>query len=176
MVDWDFIREREGFTTKGYVPDPDNSQSGVTIASGFDLGQRQAHAIESMGLGHLVPIFAPYFGLKGREALKVLTARPLSISVADAEALTERAHARTLERLRADWAGESHIPWFTLTTPQQTVLASVTFQYGSLKRKTPKFWSYAITGQWDKVVKELRNFGDRYSTRRNLEADYLEGK
>ena len=40
LIDFDFIKDREGFETKGYVPDPEGSQSGVTIASGFDLGQK----------------------------------------------------------------------------------------------------------------------------------------
>ena len=41
-IDWDFILEQEGFRLKGYVPDAKNSKSGVTIASGFDLGASQS--------------------------------------------------------------------------------------------------------------------------------------
>ena len=40
-INWDFILEQEGFETTGYVPDADNSKSGVTIASGLDLGARK---------------------------------------------------------------------------------------------------------------------------------------
>ena len=39
-IDFDFILKQEGFETEGYVPDAKNSKSGVTIASGFDLGAR----------------------------------------------------------------------------------------------------------------------------------------
>ena len=41
MIDFTFIEKLEGYRLEGYVPDAENSQSGVTIASGFDLGQRQ---------------------------------------------------------------------------------------------------------------------------------------
>ncbi len=39
MIDFKFIEKLEGSARKGYVPDPDNSKSGVTIACGFDIGQ-----------------------------------------------------------------------------------------------------------------------------------------
>jgi type VI secretion system secreted protein VgrG len=41
MIDFSFIGQLEGNKTEGYVPDPENSNSGVTIASGFDIGQHQ---------------------------------------------------------------------------------------------------------------------------------------
>ena len=36
-VDFNFIEDREGFEIIGKVPDAENSKSGITIASGFDL-------------------------------------------------------------------------------------------------------------------------------------------
>ena len=52
-----------------------------------------------------------------------------------------------------------------LTSAQQTIIASVGFQYGNFDR-TPKFWSAIVAGDWETVEKELRNFGDNYSKRR----------
>ena len=49
-IDFDFILEQEGFETEGYVPDAENSKSGVTIASGFDLGARVLEDLK--GLPH----------------------------------------------------------------------------------------------------------------------------
>ena len=61
-----------------------------------------------------------------------------------------------------------------LTKAQQTVLASVAFQYGSnLKSKTKNFWKQVTSGDWDSAIKNLENFGDKYSSRRNREADLL---
>ena len=59
-----------------------------------------------------------------------------------------------------------------LSAAQQTVVASVGFQYGSLNR-TPNFLSAAAEGRWTDVVKELNNFGDDFGTRRETEALYL---
>ncbi|WP_393941438.1 pesticin C-terminus-like muramidase, partial [Shewanella sp. S23-S33] len=43
QVNFGFISGLEGGPIlQGYVPDPKNSNSGVTIATGFDLGQRSA--------------------------------------------------------------------------------------------------------------------------------------
>ena len=53
MIDWDFIKEREGKAIlKAYVPDPHGSQSGVTVASGVDLGQQTREGLESYNLPH----------------------------------------------------------------------------------------------------------------------------
>ena len=48
-IDWDFIRQLEGFELTGYVPKDmdanDRVPSGVTIVGGFDLGQ---HSVEDL--------------------------------------------------------------------------------------------------------------------------------
>ncbi|XP_077870016.1 uncharacterized protein LOC144362825 [Saccoglossus kowalevskii] len=60
-----------------------------------------------------------------------------------------------------------------LTVAQRTVISSVYFQYGSTGR-FPIFWSHVTNQRWSHAISELRNFGDDFSTRRNLEADLLE--
>ena len=57
----------------------------------------------------------------------------------------------------------------------QTVVASVAFQYGRLEVATPNFWRQVTTGYWLAALENLRDFGDRYPTRRNKEADLLQG-
>ena len=47
-IDWDFILEQEGFETTGHVPDVKKSNSGVTIASGFDLGARKLSDLKGL--------------------------------------------------------------------------------------------------------------------------------
>ena len=69
-IDFGFIKELEGFRLTGYVPKEKGKElgtSGVTIASGFDLG---AHNINDLaGLPEdLIQKFSPYLGLKGKEA------------------------------------------------------------------------------------------------------------
>ena len=52
-IDWDFITEQEGGRIlKGYLPDK-KSKSGVTIATGFDLGQRNESDLQGLSLIHI---------------------------------------------------------------------------------------------------------------------------
>src|SRR5215216_283993 len=72
-VDWDFIDEREGVHTTGYVPNGSNrrpdANSGVTIATGFDLGRRSVDDLRRLGLDDdLVALLTPYLGLRGQAA------------------------------------------------------------------------------------------------------------
>lgn len=63
-----------------------------------------------------------------------------------------------------------------LDARHQTVILSVAYQYGAnLASRAPKFWKAVTSQNWAEVVKVLRDFGDAYKTRRNREADYLEG-
>jgi len=65
--------------------------------------------------------------------------------------------------------------FFSLPRQAQTVIASVSFQYGNLALRTPNFWK-AITAQdWKRTIAILKKFGDRYPSRRNAEANLLEG-
>lgn len=81
-IDWEFIASLEGKgKTTGYVPDAAGSQSGVTIATGFDLGQRNESDLRSLGLSAaLITKFKPYLGLKAKAAVDFLAKNPLTIT------------------------------------------------------------------------------------------------
>ena len=65
-IDWNFIAKEEGKRIlKGYVPLPDKSKSGVTIASGFDLGQHNESDLKGLKLSAaLTKKLKPYLLLK----------------------------------------------------------------------------------------------------------------
>lgn len=64
MINYGFIQTLEGNSNIGYVPDPEHSKSGVTIASGFDLGARRLSDL--IGLPKtIIDKLAPYLSLKG---------------------------------------------------------------------------------------------------------------
>ncbi len=68
-IDHEFIGELEGSRKKGYVPDPKNSKSGVTIATGFDLGARNIVDLRKLELpSDLITKLTPYLGMKKFEA------------------------------------------------------------------------------------------------------------
>lgn len=170
-VDWNFIRSLEGFETRGYVPDAGASASGVTIGTGFDLGARQESDLEGMD-DDLIEILTPFLGFKGAEAEFI--AQNLNLTEEQANRVDKFAKDKELDKLRGKWNTATQGSFDDLTPEQQTVVASVAFQYGDLESKTPNFWRQVTGGQWDEALANLRNFGDRYSTRRNKEADFLE--
>ena len=175
-IDWDFISKKEGGSkTDGYVPNPEGSKSGVTIATGFDLGARNAKDLKGLPLS-LKEKLSPYLGLQGMVASEYLETRPLTVTASEAKLIDKKSKGGAVKKLKAEWNKNAAImktPMFEdLTGAQQTVAASVAFQYGSLA-KAPKFRAAAQEGRWDDVQGELRNFGDDYASRRTSEADYL---
>jgi len=68
-IDYDFISQLEGGRqTIGYVPDANTSQSGVTIATGFDLGQRNENDLIVLNLPqNLIDKFKPYLGKRQKQ-------------------------------------------------------------------------------------------------------------
>lgn len=168
MIDRAFIRAREGFSLKGYVPDPEKSQSGVTVAMGYDVGQRSQTDLIGLPMALRNKLY-PYLHLRGPKAVEQLRAHPLEVTPAEAEILDGAAYLETLRVLNGE------IPDFTtLPDAVQTICFSVCFQYGSLKQKCPVFHGFIIRHAWSNAIAELRDFGDAYPARRNAEADYLE--
>jgi hypothetical protein len=171
-INYNFISKLEGSSNIGYVPDPEHSSSGATIASGFDIGARRLSDL--IGLPKpIIDKLTPYLGLKGVVAQSKLLECPLFLTDEECQKINKFAHQESEENLLDAW--DSEIPFNELTEQQQTVVASVSFQYGHLPTRTPNFWRQVTSDDWDAAINNLRNFGDRYPTRRNTEANYLEG-
>jgi len=175
MIDYSFINLLEGSECHGYVPDPQNSQSGVTIASGFDLGQRSVEELQQALSKELSDKLIPYIGLKKQQAVQFLAEHPLSVSEAEVAEINCYSHSAAECLLITRWhQSESTCRFDELAIPCQSAIASVAFQYGDLARKTPDFWQQVTEQKWTDAIANLRKFGDRYPTRRNLEADLLQ--
>lgn len=174
-IDFTFIARLEGGpATRGYVPDAANSRSGVTIATGFDLGQRHLADLQKLGLeAGLVQRLSPYLGLTGQQAVAKLAGLPLTLSAAEAEAIDEAFKLPFIERLATGYAKAGGGDFAALPAAAQTVIASVAFQYGDLASRTPNFWKQVVAHDWNAAYGNLQNFGDRYATRRRQEATLL---
>ncbi len=172
-IDWNFISEREGSRIlSGYVPDAKGSKSGVTIATGFDLGARNLADLKGLPKA-IIDKLKPYLGIKGAQAQEV--AKDLSITDAEAQTIDEFSKTEAVDKLKAKWQAATGESFDDLPKHKATVVASVAFQYGDLESQTPNFWRQITKDDWNAAEKNLRNFGDNYSTRRNLEADYFIG-
>ena len=170
-IDWDFIAEREGNRLIGYVPNVDGSKSGVTIASGFDLGARNENDIKDLP-DSIQKKLKPFLGLKGQPAEEL--AKKLVVTSNEAKVINDFAKREATLNLSRKWREKTGQEFAELPKHKATVVASVAFQYGDLASKTPNFWRQTTTGDWDGALRNLRNFGDDYKTRRNMEGTYLE--
>ena len=79
LVDYGFIARMEGGSlTKGYVPAPKTSNSGVTVATGFDLGARSEPDLRRIAIpAPLIAQLRPYLGKKKQAAVTALQQQPL---------------------------------------------------------------------------------------------------
>lgn len=178
-VNWDFIQSLEGFSVKGYVPKEEDGEdnkveSGVTIGSGFDLGQITKGDLDRFKFTDLQKEkLLPYVGLKGQKARNKLKRTPLQLSYNTVKSIDAKVKKVKLNGLIRQFNEEQKLIRFDeLPEPFQTVIASVYFQYGDLRR-TPKFFEAVTNLNWVKAIKELEDFGDAFPTRRNKEADYM---
>ena len=170
-IDWNFISDREGSRIlSGYVPDAKGSKSGVTIATGFDLGARNLADLKGLPKS-IIDKLKPYLGIKGAQAQEI--AKNLNITDAEAQTIDEFSKTEAVDKLKAKWRAATGESFDDLPKHKATVVASVAFQYGDLESQTPNFWRQITEDDWNAAEKNLRNFGDNYSTRRNLEADYF---
>jgi len=184
-VDWDFIAGREGTELKGYVPVGADKmpldQSGVTIASGFDLGARNVNDLKALNLGpELVQRFTPYLGLQREKAQAALKA-PLTITADEAQTIDRAVKDHFYKDVSGKYNGatkrnygEKDAPRFDgLPREAQTAILSTAYQYGDLASETPNYWKQITNGDWQGAHGNLMAFGDKYDTRRREEARKL---
>ncbi|MGL5813251.1 MAG: pesticin C-terminus-like muramidase [Aeromonas sp.] len=176
-IDYDFIHSLEGgMILNGYVPEPETSQSGVTISVGFDLGARNLSDLNRLGLNaSLVSKLAPYLGRKKSEADRYVRNNPLAVTLDEANEIYLAVKKQSTEELIRKYNSESLIDFESLPKEAQTVIASVEYQYGSLKASTPALWEQVVNQEWQGAYENLLDFGDAYITRRRKEAAYLKG-
>lgn len=176
-IDWDFIHAMEGMVKTGYVPkNKDGSvmgTSGVTIAAGYDLGAHSVAEVKQLKLDPTLEAkLTKYCGLKQKAAVDFLAKNPLSLTDNDCNAIMrplEAMHAQNVATMYNKGISFGH-SFDQLTSGQQTMIASVAYQYGNLPTKTPRLWKDIMGFDWEGAVKELRNFGDAYQPRHNREA------
>ena len=131
-IDWNFIKTLEGNNLVGKVPDAEGSKSGVTIASGFDLGARNLADLSGLP-EEIINILKPFLGFKGAEAEEI--AGNLRITSEQAEVINEFSKKEATELLSKRWKKATGTEFSELPMNKATVIASVAFQYINLKKK-----------------------------------------
>ncbi len=194
-VDWDFIAEREGKgVTGGYVPTDTKTakvlgKSGVTVGTGFDIGQRSGADIDKLDISKdLKDKLKPFAALKGDDAVKALNdykttnKKDFALTDAEVEELDLIPKKKDFETLKSNYnkavaTTEGASQFEQLPSGIQTAIASLAFQYGvnfaKLGGSKKEFWDLVTTQNWEDAAKKLEAFGDVYKTRRKLEAGKL---
>jgi hypothetical protein len=156
--------------------------SGVTIGTGFDLGQQNAAVLAKLGLDEgLRAKLTPYLGLKTGAALKKLSGLPLLLSKGEADALDDAVHDLYINETAAMFGKDRF-----LSAPKQAqaVAVSLHYQFGTPEREASpglgKAWQAMREGRWAEAADALRNrkgwsaSHQQYMDRRGLEAALLD--
>lgn len=180
-IDLDFLRGEEGFSLGGIVPmtseGTPHPNSGPTFGTGIDMTQQSAQSLIAAGVEpstveQLGPLLGK--GLKGEDAMAAIQKYNIQLNQAQADQMDRAIINRDTERLASQFSKASGREFDDLPREMQTVLASVGHQYGDLPGRTPNFWKQMTKGEHDKALKNLRNFGDDFPSRRNREADLFQ--
>lgn len=151
--------------------------SGVTIATGCDLGQTDLPTLKEYGLPcAITDHFIHYLGKKRDRALQALYEEPLYITPEQAAEVDAAAHRGYLKKYVIPAYGRDSMFVFNdLPGPAQAVIMSVCFQKGcgGVARDWPRLWGYLTSGQWQKAHDELETGFTQYTNRRKQEAQYL---
>ena len=180
MIDLNFLRKVEGFKLCGYVPVDDSGvvQSGVTVATGIDLGQQSKGSLFALQLNkELLVKLLPFVGIKGSAASELLKILCLHLTEEEALSLDTAVIERDLKNLVTLFNRDTaEVKFQALPKEFQTVIYSVKHQYGNLVFRTPQFWRQVTNNDWYEAYANLLNFKDSFPTRRHKEAAlWLEG-
>lgn len=179
-IDLDFLREQEGFELGTYVPrqrGQPHPNSGPTVATGIDLTQQSEKGLLGAGVDPgTVQLLMPLIGtgVKGQKAQDLIDQHGIKLSQVQADQLDQSVLNRDTQKLAKKFTKASGRNFESLPREIQTVLTSVSHQYGNLESATPNFWKQVTTGKFDQALNNLRNFGDDFSPRREREADFIQ--
>lgn len=181
--------------TEGYIParpgnfygrksqDPSDyvaiGASGVTIATGCDLGQTSADVLRGYGCPeNIIRQFSPYIGYKTSRAILRLSSKPLRITADEAKQVDAAVHLGYLLRyVKPAYEKASGTRWEDLPDRAAAVIFSCCFQKGcgGVRKDWPKLWGHFVQQDWQAAYTELNTGFTQYKLRRATEARWLGG-
>jgi hypothetical protein len=189
MIHTDYIVEILGrfegkAIAKGYVPCKDGiplGASGVTIGTGFDLGQQDDKVLDCLILPEtLTKKLRPYIGIKKADAVLYLTAHPLVLSDEEVSLLDKAVHVKYITETEVLFG----IDRFEYAPKQvQAVAVSLHYQFGTPQRTASPGLGFAWEAMQKRRYSEAAEYltnpagwsvdNRQYMGRRKQEADLL---
>jgi len=174
-IDFSFVSTNEGGQLlKGYIPSRGGvpiDRSGVTVATGFDIGAHTSAELSALGLSDglqqkLLSYVAtgPGRPLSGAAAVETLASNPLVLTRADAMELDFASKSNTVMKMLSNWAAnDPSQPFTALSGAQQTVLTDRSFHFGARLDRTAAsdFYDKALAGDWKaaaQVLPQMSNY------------------
>lgn len=162
-VNFNFLRRMEGRQLKGYVPMKGGvviGKSGVTVATGVDLGQRRREQIQTWNIPNSLKLkVLPYAEKRREEAVKILNERPLTVTSEEADMLDFAVIHEDIRTMAQKFEEASGYKFDSMPWQVQTVLASLALNFGpGLHRVIPNTWKIAIARDWIALERKLENF------------------
>jgi len=200
MINYDFINEVlakfEGKAfARGYIPCKNGTYyggekplkgeplgaSGVTIATGVDLGQQTVDGLRSMGISDsTLKILSPYIGLQKQNAVQKLKAAPLTITTEQVKEIDDAVHKFYILDTARKFGGER---FESAPKEVQAVAVSLCYQFGTPSRPvSPSLglaWQAMRSGNYLDAANHLKNPNgwsvghQQYLPRRKQEAALL---
>ena len=151
--------------------------SGVTIATGVDLGQTDVATLKKIGvIDAVIEQLMPYIGLRRDDAIRALHRQPLVVLDDVAAMLDHCMHKHHLKIILARYDRDAgagayaDIPW-----QAQAVVYSLLYQMGTgSPSKMPKTWRALVGKNWKEAAEELMSENWKgYKSRRKAEGKLL---
>ena len=181
QIDWKFLeREEKPRVLEGYVPRHNDgtpyNKSGVTIATGVDLGARDAAEIMRLPVSDLLRRkLSAYAKFKGWGAVEILKKKPLTITIAEANELDRAIKTELIERMIRRFEEDAGFDFDSMPAQFQTVMASLAWQWGPNFEDVPamrQVWKAAVSGQIRHMA-DLLDAQTAFAKRRDREAALL---
>lgn len=186
-IDLQFIKSLEGGQRlKGYVPQEAGKPigvSGVTIASGVDLGQMSKEELKYLPISETLKLkLRLYTDVEGPVGILLLNERPLTITQEEADQLDEAIYSKTVGTLVRLYNKFSTIPFCEIPNKAKTALASIAINrgphFGAIGGAYTDIWTASTKQDW-KGTKTVLNFFPTtqkwLKKRRMREAELLNG-
>ena len=149
--------------------------SGVTISSGFDLGQQSEGDLKKYHLPpDLIKKLKPYLGKRKEKAQHILQSQPLSISSTEARLIDMKIKDAIAHQLQHNFKSKFKVDFFSLPKEAQTAAFSFYYQNGWKRhdKNAMDFYKSIADKKWEEAINTLNKF-DSYKSRRQSEADLL---
>jgi hypothetical protein len=130
--------------------------SGVTIATGIDLGQTNFTTFTATYhvSQYLAERFNPYYGRKRDDALKALFTKQIDITKGEADEIDTGVHTAYLWNVASAYNSCNAADAFVNLPPQaQAAIFSLLYQNGCTggQKKNPAAWAALVAGDWAKA-------------------------